>query len=77
MTGGIVNYIPRGVSVFESFMKAQNLSKKKKKKKKNSTGREGGRPSFKYLWKIRVTMPCKTLVLWIGRLVSSAYGSNV
>ena len=76
MTGGIVNYIPRGVSVFESFMKAQNLSKKKKEKKKQSW-KERGESSFKYLWKIRVTMPCKTLVLWIGRLVSSAYGSNV
>lgn len=41
MTGGIVNYIPRGVSVFESFMKAQNLSKKKKKK---SPGRKGASP---------------------------------
>ena len=44
MTGGIVNYIPRGVSVFESFMKAQNLSKKKKKKKKKDQDRKGRGP---------------------------------
>lgn len=71
MTGGVVSYIPRRVSVLESFMKAQNLSKKKSSRRK-----ERGKSNFKYLWKIKM-MPCKTVVLWMGRLVSSAYSSNV